>query len=82
MARNGRHLDQTMALGMIVPGIMLTILGPQFDGFVKGVCQGAGIALILLGVALLGARLRKPTTSDDDSLWLPSRDGERGEPDR
>ena len=62
-----------ISLSMILPGIGLALLGTHFDGFVQGLCQGAGVALILLGVYLLGAHWRRPR-EDDGTMWLPSRD--------
>lgn len=74
MAPHARHLDLTTGLGLIVVGIMLTTLGPQFDGFVKGLCQGGGITMLLIGVVLISARWRRRMDDGDDSMWLPSRD--------
>lgn len=73
MSSSPTRLDNTTGLAMILPGIALVILGPRFDGFVKGMLLGAGIALILIGVYLLAARRRRPN-DDPDQMWLPSRD--------
>ena len=74
MATDPKRLDTTASIALILPGIALTLLGARFDGFEKGLCEGAGIMMILIGVYLLGARLRRPKRDADDSMWLPSRD--------
>lgn len=74
MAPNSKRVDTTAGIVLILPGIALALLGPRFDGFAKGMCLGAGIAMILIGVYLIGARTRKPATKGDDAMWLPSRD--------
>lgn len=64
-------------LGPVIAGLALVTLSRSLDGFAQGLCVGAGIALILGGVALLSAhqrRTRKGGTSTDDRMWLPSRD--------
>ncbi|MDN5744284.1 MAG: hypothetical protein L0H31_04085 [Nocardioidaceae bacterium] len=61
-------------ISLIFPGIGLTLLGSNLDGFVKGMCQGAGVMLILIGVFILGARFRSPREENSDAMWLPSRD--------
>lgn len=61
-------------------GIVLLLVGTTtLDGFAKGVCQGAGIALVVLGARFLFmSRNRRRTADDaDDGMWLPSRDGVR-----
>lgn len=60
------------SLALILLGIALTLVALPLDGLARGFGQGAGIALILLGVLTLSARLRK--RNDDDGMWLPSRD--------
>ncbi|TQK69882.1 MULTISPECIES: hypothetical protein [unclassified Nocardioides] len=60
------------SLVRIVLGIALTMAALPLDGLPRGFCQGAGVALILLGVLTLSARLRK--RKGDDGMWLPSRD--------
>jgi hypothetical protein len=58
-------------LTMIFLGIAFAVIGPSaFDGFVKGAFQGAGVTLMVLGVALVVTRRRTRTSG----LWLPSRD--------
>lgn len=68
----------TSGLAFILIGIALTMtLGQQFSGFLGGMFQGAGIALILLGVVSVAASWRRPgKDSDGESRgwWLPSRD--------
>ncbi len=54
-------------------GVALALLGPAlFDGFVKGLFIGAGVALVVLGVIVVSARWRARA----DGAWLPSRDDE------
>lgn len=63
---------------LLFSGILLATLAPGFfDGFVKGLFQGAGIALLLIATVFFGAVIgrRKKETSTDDG-WLPSRDGD------
>lgn len=60
------------SLVLIVLGIALTMAALPLDGLARGFGQGAGVALILLGVLTLSARLRK--RKDEDGMWLPSRD--------
>ena len=65
----------------IVLGLLLTLGGLRLDGFVGGACQGAGVALVLLGVYLLGAHGRGTrgdiSGTEAEQWWLPSRDGRR-----
>lgn len=64
-------------LGLIFLGIALTMVARWFDGFVSGLFQGMGIALILGGVAVGGAHWRRAKHLDEDGgAWLPSRDGD------
>ena len=59
------------ALAMIVVGMACAILGPAFfDGVVKGLFLGAGVALMLLGVFVISAAWRRRPGGS----WLPSRD--------
>lgn len=62
----------TSSVVMIALGIASTILSREFDSFIKGLFQGAGIALIVLGVVVLSARSRLRAREKSD--WLPSRD--------
>ncbi|MDT0200973.1 hypothetical protein [Nocardioides sp. AE5] len=61
-------LTTTSGIAMIILGIATAqFVAPHFDGFVKGMAQGAGIALIILGVYFLASSFRK-------DAWLPSRE--------
>lgn len=66
-------------LALIVLGAAAAVLGSAtFDGFVKGMFQGAGVTMLLLGVYLVSrtrTRGRGRAAGTDD--WLPSRDGGR-----
>lgn len=67
-----------VAVALAVVGVALvTVLGP-FDGFLGGMASGAGVALVLLGVAVLG-RADRLLASGDEGWWLPSRDPETGQ---
>ncbi|QIK76752.1 hypothetical protein [Nocardioides piscis] len=68
------RITLSSGVGLVLPGMALTWLGSELDGFLKGFCQGAGIMMMLLGVWLLAARLRRPSTDDPNAMWLPSRD--------
>ncbi|AIY18555.1 hypothetical protein ACIRN4_20180 [Pimelobacter simplex] len=71
-------------LGPVIAGLALVTISRSLDGFAQGLCVGAGIALILAGVALLSAhqRRRRPDAANQDGdrsgrgdgMWLPSRD--------
>ncbi|ANH37830.1 hypothetical protein I601_1391 [Nocardioides dokdonensis FR1436] len=74
MSPLSRTLDLS-TLGAVVIGLLLLVLGLQVDGFVGGMGQGAGAALVVLGAVLLLRRRRGPDRVDHG--WLPSRDGER-----
>ncbi|MDQ6527235.1 hypothetical protein RB608_26715 [Nocardioides sp. LHD-245] len=70
------------ALALVVIGIGLTMTGRSLDGFVRGLCQGAGMAVILVGVAVLsahvrGRRDRRGESGGDAGMWLPSRDDDQ-----
>jgi hypothetical protein len=60
------------SLVLVVLGVALTTSTLSLHGLVRGFGQGAGVALVLIGVATLSARLRR--RKDDDGMWLPSRD--------
>lgn len=62
------------AYGSLLVGMLLALGGTRLDGFVGGACQGAGIALMLIAVAMIGGRMRAAKKGDDQSMWLPSRD--------
>lgn len=73
-------------LGPVIAGLALVTISRSLDGFAQGLCIGAGIALILGGVALLSAHQRRSRPGRDngeggeggerggDGMWLPSRD--------
>ncbi|WP_028656130.1 hypothetical protein [Nocardioides sp. J54] len=77
-------------IALVVIGIALTTTANALDGFLRGLLQGAGIALILAGAAVLGAHLRRDRrdkgkgkgtgtgngtgNGTGDGMWLPSRD--------
>lgn len=69
-----RSLGVASVLGTVVLGLLLLVLGLQVDGFVGGMGQGAGAALVVLGLVFLVQVLRRPAPDD---AWLPSRDGDR-----
>jgi len=69
----GAPLVARLGFTSILIGVALALIGPWlFDGFVKGLFIGAGLALVVLGVVAVNARRR---TGHSD-LWLPSRDDE------
>ena len=61
-------------------GISLTMGAMSLDGLLRGLGQGAGIAMILIGVAVLSAHVRGAKQGEPgkggrgDGMWLPSRD--------
>ncbi|WP_418058118.1 hypothetical protein [Pimelobacter simplex] len=70
-------------LGPVIAGLALVTISRSLDGFAQGLCIGAGIALILGGVALLSAHQRRSRPGrgngeggerGGDGMWLPSRD--------
>lgn len=65
----------------IVIGMFMALAGSAVDGFVGGALQGAGLALIVLGVYALGARWRgaraHTDAADSQQWWLPSEDEKR-----
>ncbi|WP_114423466.1 hypothetical protein [Nocardioides houyundeii] len=62
------------SLALILVGIALATIGNQLDGFVGGMGQGAGVALIICGAYLVGVLWRQPKGPGE--TWLPSRDGD------
>lgn len=66
----------TTPIACLIVGIALTMVAPQFDGFVKGMCQGAGVALMVLSVVLFSAHHKRAKYTSDSQMWLPSRDEE------
>lgn len=71
-----RRFPAPALLVPILIGIALQPLATALHGFPRGLLQGAGLAMILTGVFLLSAHMRKRRTEDGDSpgMWLPSRD--------
>lgn len=65
-------------LGALVGlGAVALVVGVGIDGFFGGMLQGAGLALVLLGVYGLGMRHRADGRADRGETpesWLPSRD--------
>ena len=78
--REPHRPDPTNAatVGLVISGICLITVGGTLHGLVRGLLQGAGIALVLVGVGLLSAYSRRRRDDDratgDDAMWLPSRD--------
>jgi hypothetical protein len=60
------------SLVLILLGVALLTTALSLHGLVRGFGQGAGVALVLVGVVTMSARLRR--RKDDDGMWLPSRD--------
>ena len=52
----------------VLLGLALVVAGRYLEGWLGGLCEGAGIALLLLGVLGISRWRGKG--------WLPSRDGE------
>lgn len=88
-SRRGSSASRATSHGttLVLVGIVLTLLGRGLDGFLRGFLEGAGIALLLLGVWVLSPvarrRLRGGTDADrggsqgrGGGWWLPSRDGD------
>jgi hypothetical protein len=63
------------SLLLIALGVALITTTLSLHGLLRGFGQGAGVALVLVGVVTMSARLRK--RKDDDGMWLPSRDEDR-----
>lgn len=64
----------------IALGAVALIVGLGIDGFFGGMLQGAGVALVLLGVYGLGMRHRSDRSAargEEPEAWLPSRDEQR-----
>ncbi len=70
--------QSTIVTLTIVAGMFMALGGNSLHGFVGGALQGAGLALMLLGVYSLGAlwRVKKKGAagSDSEKWWLPSED--------
>jgi hypothetical protein len=52
----------------VLLGLALFVAGRYLEGWLRGLCEGAGVALLLLGVLALSRSRRHG--------WLPSRDGD------
>ena len=82
-ARRPLARSQKTALALLALGVLLAaVIGTQFDGFVGGLIQGAGIGLILVGTFVLSPFLRRAFRTrkgkdSTDTAWLPSQDGDR-----
>lgn len=70
-----------LTLGTVIAiGAISLVVGLGIDGFFGGMLQGAGLALVILGVYGLGMRHRSDRSTargEEPQTWLPSRDGER-----
>lgn len=75
--RNRTSAVPASALSTLLTGLALIVVGTSLDGWVRGLFQGGGVALVLIGVAVLSAHLRRGKGGADDGLWLPSRDEDR-----
>lgn len=73
-SRNRTTAVPASALSTVLTGIALIVVGTSLDGLVRGLFQGAGVALVLVGVAVLSAHVRRRKEADDSGMWLPSRD--------
>jgi hypothetical protein len=68
--------------GLAAVGIVFMVVGiGAIEGFLGGLLAGAGFALTLIGVLRLAATAgwlgSRKRSGDDESWWLPSRDGDR-----
>ena len=76
--KSSRAVIALLAFLMLLAGLALIALYLllDLDGFLKGMCQGAAVMLIILSVyfgVLCVRRHGLNSTPTDD--WLPSRDG-------
>lgn len=67
-------------LPVILVGFLCYAASSAFEGgFLRGLCQGATIAMMVSGAYLVGAGLWFSRKDDEDlrngGHWLPSRDG-------
>jgi len=74
---NASSRSTNRILLLILSGILLATVGTQYDGFVGGLLQGAGVALVIGGAWSFGALWRHG--HDSDHTWLPSKDRDRGD---
>ncbi|MBM6546179.1 hypothetical protein JNO54_08500 [Janibacter sp. YIM B02568] len=65
---------------MLALGLVSVLLArPIGSGFFHGFFEGAGLALIILGVFFLARALRWSSKEPDEgALWLPSEDDKAG----
>ncbi len=67
--------DQKISIALVLGVALLVVLGSTLDGGLRIVVQVVGVLLVLLGIAVIGARTRrKPPPGGKDGMWLPSRD--------
>lgn len=76
-SRNRTSAVPASASSTVLAGIALAVVGTSLDGLLRGLCQGAGVALVLIGVAALSAHARRHKDGGDGGMWLPSRDEDR-----
>lgn len=62
-----------MWMPALVIGLLLVVVGPD-GGFVGGFMEGAGVALLVAAVFMVGVYVRT-SSGHDHGWWLPSRDG-------
>lgn len=74
MATSKNYAIPATTLGALLIGMLLALAGTRLDGFLGGICQGAGLALIVLSVYMIGSRMRSAKKGEEQSMWLPSRD--------
>lgn len=82
--RPGARFQLAAGVPAILVGFACYFLTDLFDGgFLRGLFQGATIALMVIGAYLIGAGLwhaRKGEQElDDGAQWLPSRDNAGGD---
>ena len=65
-------------LSLVIAGLALITVGNTLHGLMRGLLQGAGVTMVLIGVAVLSSsRRRRGADRADgrgDEMWLPSRD--------
>lgn len=63
---------------VILAGFATFLLSTMFDGgFLRGLFQGATLALMVGGAYLLGVMVFR--ADDTQAMWRPSRDGQHGD---
>lgn len=73
MTSSKEYAVPATTFGSLLAGMLLALAGTRLDGFVGGACLGAGIALIVLSVYMIGSRMRSAKKGEDQSMWLPSQ---------